>query len=261
MHTIDLDIAHEPLYLCCLEDWSAEMAEAGAHKARWYARMKDQGLRVKLAVDDDGAVAGMIQYLPIEASFVQGSGLYHILCTWVHGHRAGVGPRQGHGLGAMLLQAAEDEARTLGAKGMSAWGLTIPVWMRARWYRRHGYRPAERDGISLLLWKAFEPEAQAPRWIKAVRAPERAPGQVKVTAFVNGWCPAQAITYERARRAAAEIGEPVVFEGIDTGDRETFLAWGISDGLYINGRPVRTGPPPSYEQLLARLAREARRLR
>ncbi|MGI6377038.1 MAG: GNAT family N-acetyltransferase [Anaerolineae bacterium] len=261
MHTIDLDEAHLPPYLCCLEEWSSEMAEAGDHKARWYARMKERGLRVKLAVDDDGAVAGMIHYLPIEESFIQGTGLYHVLCVWVHGYAEGVGRRQGHGLGALLLHDAEEDARRLGANGMSAWGLTIPVWMRARWYRRHGYRPAERDGISLLVWKPFTPAAQAPRWIHPVRRPARVPGQVTVTAFINGWCPAQAITYERARRAAAEIGAPVVFEGIDTSDRETFLVWGISDGLYIDGRGANIGPPQSYEQLRARLLRAAQRLR
>ena len=66
MEIIDLGPENEELYLQCLEDWSEEMKEAGDHKSRWYARMKDRGLRVKLARDESGTVGGMIQYLPIE---------------------------------------------------------------------------------------------------------------------------------------------------------------------------------------------------
>ena len=43
---------HLASYLVCLEDWSNEMDEAGDHKAHWYEKAKDEGLRVKLALDD-----------------------------------------------------------------------------------------------------------------------------------------------------------------------------------------------------------------
>ena len=81
-----------------------------------------------------------------------------------------------------------------------------------------------------------------------------------VTAFINGWCPAQNMTYERAKRAAAEFGGRVEFQGIDTSSRETYLAWGIADGLFIDGREVRTGPPPSYEKIRNLIAGRVRRL-
>jgi cobalt-zinc-cadmium efflux system protein len=84
----------------CLEDWSDEMKEAGDHKARWHERMAQRGLRVKLAVDDAGAVGGMIQYLPIEEFFVEGRGLYMILCIWVHGHKQGRGDFRRRGMGS-----------------------------------------------------------------------------------------------------------------------------------------------------------------
>ncbi|MFH1296170.1 MAG: hypothetical protein ABIJ04_02715 [Bacteroidota bacterium] len=60
MRIIDLSPEHEPLYFCCLEDWSEEMKEAGDHKEKWFQKMKDNGLRVKLAVDVHGVVGGMI---------------------------------------------------------------------------------------------------------------------------------------------------------------------------------------------------------
>jgi GNAT superfamily N-acetyltransferase len=261
MQIIDLDSPHEHSYFCCLEDWSDEMAEAGDHKARWYARMKDQGLRVKLAVNDDGAAVGMIQYVPIEHSTAQGEGLYHILCIWVHGYPQGVGNQQGHGLGAMLLEAAEQDARELGATGMSAWGLIIPTFMRARWFRRHGYQPADRIGVMQLVWKPFTPDAVKPTWIRPVLRPQRVAGQVTVTALTNGWCPAQNLAHERARRAVKAIGAPAVFQAVDTGDRDTLLQWGLSDALFIDDREARTGPPPTYESLHRSILKKVQRLR
>ena len=237
------------------------MREAGGRKAAWYARMKDKGLRVKLATGAGGEVGGMIHYLPIERSFAEGEGLYFVLCIWVHGYRQGRGNFQKRGMGRALLRAAEDDARKLGAKGMAAWGLWLPFWMKASWFRRRGYRRADRRGLQVLLWKPFAADAVRPRWLpERNRKPEKTSGKVTVTSFVNGWCPAQNLVYERAKRAAAEFGDKVLFREIDTFEGEVVEEWGISDALFIDGREVRTGPPPSYEKLRRLIAKRVRKL-
>ena len=86
MKVIDLNEQYKELYFLCLEDWSEEMREADNHKKIWYNKMKDRGLRVKLALDDNENVGGMIQYIPI-------------------------------------LRAAENDVKDKGAKGMVAWGM------------------------------------------------------------------------------------------------------------------------------------------
>jgi len=261
MRVIDLAEEHAPLYLVCLEDWSDEMREAGDRKARWYERMRHQGLRVKLAVDDAGRVGGMIQYLPIEHTDAAGRDLLFILCIWVHGHAQGRGDFRGQGMGTALLEAAEADARALGAKGMAAWGLALPMWMRASWFKKHGYRTADRRGISTLVWKPFGGDAEAPRWFpRTGKVPEPAPGKVAVTACVNGWCPGQNLAFERARGAAAQFGDKVEMRVIDTTDRAARLEWGQMDALFIDGRPIRTGPPPTRERLARLIRRRAARL-
>lgn len=261
MEIIDLTPDYEKTYFMCLEDWSDEMKEAGSHKERWYAKMKDKGLRVKLAQMDDGQICGMVQYLPIELSFVQGEDLYFVNCIWVHGYKEGVGNQQKQGIGKALLQAAEADVKALGANGLAAWGLLIPVFMKAFWFRRQGYRIADRQGLMALMWKPFTKTAVSPKWIKSVKKPKPLPGVVTVTAFVNGWCPAQSLACERARRAAAELGEKVLFTEIDTSDREIFLEWGISDGLFVDGVEIPTGPPPSYEKVRAVIRKRLDRLK
>ncbi|MBI9099846.1 MAG: GNAT family N-acetyltransferase [Spirochaetaceae bacterium] len=248
MEIIDLDDYHKNTYFKCLEDWSEEMDEAGNKKSRWYEIYKEKGLRVKLVIENEKAV-GMIQYIPIEQSFVDGKNLYFIYCLWIHSYKQGVGDHRRKGLGKALLKAAEEDARTLGANGIAAWGIALPFWMKASWFKKQGYRVADKDGMARLMWKPFTEEAEKPLWIKQKKKPELVPGKVTVTSFIHGWCPAQNIVHERAKRASEELGEPVLFREINTSEKENFHEWGITDALYINKKRVNTGPPPSYEKI------------
>ena len=260
MEIIDLTEEHEKIFFLCLEDWSDEMKESGNHKELWYNKMKDKGLRVKLAVDDNGQVGGMIQYVPIEESFIEGENLYFINCIWVHGYKQGRGNFRKMGMGKTLLAVAEADAQNLGAKGIAAWGISLPFWMKASWYRKRGYVKTDNQGGMVLLWKQFAADAVPPKWIKQNKKPERVPGKVTVSSFKNGWCPAQNLVYERARRAAAEFGDAVVFQEYDTFDRDVMMEWGIVDALYIDGKQVRTGPPPSFEKIRRKIAKRVKKL-
>ncbi|RPI41686.1 MAG: N-acetyltransferase [Bacteroidetes bacterium] len=251
MKIIDLNEQYAGTYCHCLEDWNDEMKEAGTHKECWYRAMKDKGLGVKLALNEKEEAVGMIQYIPVEYSYAEGKDLHAILCTWVHGYKKGVGNYQKKGIGKSLLLAAEEDARTKGAKGMVAWGLSIPVWMKASWYRKQGYREVDRNGFlgPALVWKPFTGDASPPKWIRKRKRPERSKAPLVVTGFINGWCPAGNIAFERARRAAAGFGERVSFREVRTSDRAVFLEWGISDAVFIGDRQVGMGPPPGIEKI------------
>jgi len=129
MQIVDLDDRNLSLYLVCLEDWSDELKEAGNRKQEWYRRMKDKGLRVKLALDDNGTAGGMIQYVPIEQTFAEGTGLYFINCIWVHGYKQGRGDFRRRGMG-------------FAHPGIHACFLVQKAWLSGR-------RPAGHPGSSL----------------------------------------------------------------------------------------------------------------
>lgn len=260
MEIVDLSEEYLQTYLVCLEDWSEEMQEAGDHKARWYQKMQDRGLRVKLALDEQRRAVGMIQYVPIDQSFAEGNDLYMVLCIWVHGYREGVGKQQGHGIGSELLAAAEQDARDLGAKGLAAWGVTLPFWMRASWFRDHGYETADRSKGRELVWKRFTDDAEAPTWLTIRTVPEPVAGQVTITAFSSGWCPAMNLVYERARRAAEEIGEPVAFVSFDTSEPAAMRLHGQSDVVFLDTKPLQRGAPPSYDSIKRRVSKRVRRV-
>ncbi len=96
--------------------------------------------------------------------------------------------------------------------------------------------------------------------VRQKKRPALQPGRVVVTCLRNGWCPGQNLVCERARRAAAEFKEKVVLEEIDTFEKETGMEWGISDALFVDGKQVRIGPPPSYEKIRKTIEKKVRRL-
>jgi hypothetical protein len=133
--------------------------------------------------------------------------------------------------------------------------------MKASWFKKQGYKKVDKTRIQVLLWKPFTTDAVAPKSIKQQTSPQPIPGKVLVTAFLNGWCPAMNITYERSKKAAAEFGDRVVFEGINTFDQDVFKEWGISDAVFIDGKNLSSGPPPSYEKIKKRIAKKVKKLR
>ncbi|MFX1320519.1 MAG: GNAT family N-acetyltransferase [Promethearchaeota archaeon] len=260
MKIIDLEDKYLQEYFMCLEEWSDEIREAGNHKQEWFNKMKDKGLGVKLAVDDEGVAGGMIQYIPIEYSNAEGVDLYFINCIWVHGYKEGRGDFQKMGYGKALLQAAEEDVKKRGAKGIVAWGLSLPFWMKASWFKKNGYSRIDKDSIASLLWKPFTDGAIPPKWIKEKKRPQPILGKVLVTSFLNGWCPAQNLIRERAKKAASELGDKVIYQEIDTFEREKLLEWGILDALYIDDQQIRTGPPPSYEKIKKKIIKKLKKL-
>ena len=260
MEILDLTEKHHQTYFHCFEDWSEEMKEAGEHKEVWFHKMKEAGLRVKIAVDDEKA-CGLIQYMPAENSIIDGRDHYFIYCIWVHGYKKGIGNYQKKGIGKALLAAAEKDIESMGGKGAAAWGISFPFWMKAAWFKKQGYKKVDKDGMALLMWKPFMDSAVPPRWIKQKKRPKMTEGKVNVSSYINGWCPAQNIVHERAKRASREFGERVEFHEINTSERDVFCEWGISDALFIDGKKIRTGPPPTIEKIRKIIARKVKMLK
>jgi hypothetical protein len=116
--------------------------------------------------------------------------------------------------------------------------------------------------MQALVWKPFTDDAVPPKWIRQVKAPSLVPSKVNIISFHNGWCPAQNIVVERARRVAQdrELENKVAFQEIDTFDPVVFREWGIADALFVDNKQVRTGPPPSYARIYKLVKKRTKRL-
>jgi len=248
---IDLPEDLQHLYFLCLEDWSKEMSEVEVYKKKWFEKMKNRGLCVKIALDSRDVPGGMIQYYPIEYSPAEGKDLYFIRCIWVHGYKKGRGNFQKKGMGTALLNSAEQDIQQKGASGIACWGLSMPFWMPASWYQKHGYKKTDEQDGMILMWKPLRDSADPPRW----RIPDKSlylkteSGRLTVTGLTQGACPAMNLVFDRAKRACMEIGGEVEFKAVDTSEPEAVAKWGTTDALFIDGREIRTGPPPSYKRI------------
>jgi len=249
MKIIDLNDDLVPEYLICLEEWSDDMKDAGNFRSEWLQEMLNKGLRVKLAMQDNGIVAGFIQYAPVEQSIVDGKGCYFCYCIWIHGHKAGRGDLRGKGLGRALLSAAEDDTRKLGATGLACWGIILPFWMRSSWFKKQGYKRCDRLGMAELVFKPFMVGAEAPKWFRQRKKPLPEAGGVNVVSLSNGWCSAQNIAQTRIEKVAKEYPGLVRFVRLNTRERSILEEWGCSDAIFIDGRELRIGPPPSEKSI------------
>lgn len=258
----DLTENDVPLYCMCLEDWSDEMKEAGKHKSDWYKKMKDKGLKVKLAKNENGDIGGMIHYFPAEYANVIAKDMYFIQCIWVHGYKQGRGNFQKKGMGTALIRAAEEDSRSLGAAGLIAWGLSLPFWMKASWFKKRGFKTADKYNMMELLWKQFKENALEPKWNKTQKDPLETINKEKVTitGFINGVCPVGGINFERSKRAASNFKDKVVFREINTYEPDTIKEWGITDAVYINNKLITTGPPLTYKKINKLIKKEVKKL-
>jgi len=93
------------------------------------------------------------------------------------------------------------------------------------------------------------------------KKPGKGEGRVNITLFRNGWCQAMNLVYERVLRASKDFEGKVHLEQYDTVDREVLNEWGMTDALFIDGRQVRTGPPPSYEKIRKKIERRTKRIK
>ena len=62
------------------------------------------------------------------------------------------------------------------------------------------------------------------------------------------------------KTGCGRVQKRVIFEEIDTFEREAGMAWEASDALFVDGQGIRTGPPPSYEKIRRQIEKRVKRL-
>jgi hypothetical protein len=98
--------------------------------------------------------------------------------------------------------------------------------------------------------------------MKVLKHPAKGVERVNVTMFRNGWCQTMNISCERAKRACLEFPGKINLREFDTVEnREIIKEWGITDSLYIDGKEVWVGPPPSYEKIKRKIEKRVNRLK
>lgn len=263
MQIIDLNPKYKEKYIGCLydkpEDWK-DWQGGLEGKRTWYQKMQERGLRVKLALNDEGEACGMIQYGPSENCFTSVKNMFFIYCIWIP-KKPGKENMRRRGMGKALLQAAEEDVRARGADAIMAWGVSLPFWMKASYYKKHGYQKLDKDGMAVLLWKPFSEKAHPPRWERPKKKPELMPDKVVIDVFNSGWCTLQCGHAALVKQVAAELGDQVLYRDVDTSDPARLEEWGISDTIYVNGKELIKGPPMDLKKIRKKIGKQMRKLR
>ncbi len=218
-----------------------------AMRQGYLAGMEGAGLRVK-AAREGGRTRGFIQYCPIEIAARPFAGGRLVLIHCVNAER-------GAGYGRALVEAAEADART-NALGIAVEGYEHPdgFWfMPAEYFRRLGYVEAARRGIGRLMWKAFSPAAEPPRYLEPRFDPDFPAGRVAVDLFFTPLCGYAEVLI--VREVCAGYGDRVLLREYNAGDPEVRNRYGIVRALFVNGRGRCGGDVVTPDELRAMIER------
>jgi GNAT superfamily N-acetyltransferase len=242
MSTIDVrDMTREDEYFvstCTHENESDEIDASARRRLAWLRSQEPAGLRVKVALLD-GARVGFLYAMPVELSpwGPLGEGLMVFPCLFV------TPAAQHKGAGRALVEAAEEEARRRGLKGLATFGYYWEdFWfMPAPFFTGLGFREVERIGDYALQWKPFDESAEPPRMLRRDYIFEPVPGRVVVDLFWNTFCSTSDEEAARVIEVAAEFGDSVVLREHCADDRETLLKYQIPRAIFVNGEEIGWG--------------------
>jgi len=244
----DMEPADEYYVSTCTHEGESDEIDACARRRlAWLKGMYAQGLRVKVALRDDQRV-GFLYLMPIEVCpwGPLGRDLMAIPCLVVQDKA------KGRGVGRALIEAAEEEARAQGRKGLVTEAYYWDSWfMPAPFFERCGFSvarsrevpgQAERGGHrEAILWKLLDASAETPRFLKRDYRFEPVPGKVVVDLFYNTFCETSDMEAQRVREVVEEFGDRVVLREYCADDRAVFAEYQTPRAIYVNGREIWWG--------------------
>ncbi len=214
-----------------------EIDFAAEKRIGWLQSLQSKGVRTKVAYIDSEPV-GFMHLIPIEVCpwGPVGKDLLVIPCLVV------LSKARGRGTGKKLVACAEEEALRQGLKGLAAIAYYHKHWfMPAAFFEKCGFQVVRRRNNEAVLWKvrdqsAAEPELLAPNYSFGENE-----GKVTIDLFWNTFCPTSCIEAQRVREVAEEFGDKVLLNEYCADDRDIFLRYQITRGIFINGREIWYG--------------------
>ena len=96
-------------------------------------------------------------------------------------------------------------------------------------------------GREAILWKLFDPSAEAPRFLEPNYHFKPVPGKVVVDLFWNTFCQTSDIEAQRVREVAAEFADSVVLHEYCADDGAILSRYQLPRGIFINGKEIGWG--------------------
>ena len=207
-------------------------------RVSWLRQMEKHGLKTKVALFDN-VHAGFIYIMPIEITPFQ-----------IHGKDLMVFPCvesqskfSSKGIGKELIKAAEEETLKQKRKGIATIAKFWDFWfMPAKYFEKLGYKVAEKQGINAILWKSLDSSAEPPQFMTPNYSFKPIQGKVVVDLFWNVFCLTSDVEAQRVREVVSEYKNDVVLKEYSAVNPSILKQYGISRGIFVNGKWIEVGP-------------------
>ena len=211
-------------------------------------RVKVGGMVIKVAINDDGKALGFIHCVPIDSPLSQmiGSELMVIPCLTIN-YSLIYSRVHGTGVGRLLVQSCEDEAKQNGLKGLAVYAYSGDFWyMPSAFFQKLGFRRVAKNSD---IWVKTWDDVKDPASFKKNYEYHPVPGKIVLDYFWSPFCLTVCEELRNIREVTSEFGEKVVLREYRSDDPEVFTKYGLSRALFINGQLKNWGDSAPKKQL------------
>ena len=236
--------------MCTHEDsHDSARTEAAQIRMQWLkGQLREGRISVKVAVDESGNPLGFIHLTPIEhpTSGMIGKGLMVIPCLTLS-YLQVYAKKRGTGVGRAMLEAAEQEARRKGFKGLAVHAYDGDFWfMPSGFFQRVGFRRVlENSEIWVKKWGETGDPSLRPTQYKYAPVP----GKVVIDYFWSPFCLTVCEELLNIRQVSEEFGDKVILREYRADDPEVATRYGMGCALFIDGERKDWGYAPPKDDL------------
>ena len=198
------NIAAEGIF--CAKDFKSQGFE---NKRLWYEKQYEQGMRLCILKNEEGKAIGFVEYVPADQAWrpLESPGLLFIQCIMVYAKKD-----REQGLGALLIDHCEQEAKALGLHGLCTLTSSGAWVANKKLFKKQGFTKADTRGRFELMYKTW----------RAVDKPRLIDWEAKQANY-QGWhliyadqCPWHIKSVEALQKVAKEHGFEINIQRITT---------------------------------------------
>jgi hypothetical protein len=132
-------------------------------KVTWYSETYKQGVRMNVAIKENGEKIGFIEYAPAEFAWrpVDAPGYMFIHCIFIYPNK-----NKNQGYGSKMVKKCEEDAKKLGMKGVAVM-TSKGVWITNKsLFLKNRYQVVDKNGRFELCIKKFDENTPNPKLLK-----------------------------------------------------------------------------------------------
>jgi GNAT superfamily N-acetyltransferase len=199
---------------------------------KWVGEMLHSDLAINKQVP-----MGSLEAMPIEYALepVEGKNSLFINCMWI------LPPFWAAGVGKSLLKEFFLDAKKIGGGSIIAynkikWFGTSIEYMPSKFFEKYGFEEVDRYEERILLHRDFGAN-QTPKLLKPKPYFFNKKDQFKIDILYNSQCPWSGYMINTIRNEVVKYSN-VNLNLINTDNRKRIKKYGLSRGIFINGKPI-----------------------